>query len=96
MAMDAFEKNMAVMRGEVLAANLLSTLAIRMALSHSPNPEEVLKHMSAYIEDTLNMSGPSRGDPDDEHNTLLRETARTTALQSLDAFRLSIKQAKRK
>lgn len=43
--------------------------------------------MYAFIE-TLNMSGPDRGDAYDELNTQMRETARFQAMQSLDATRI--------
>ena len=36
--------------------------------------------------ETLNMSGPGRGDAHDEFNTQLRETARFQVMQSLDAI----------
>jgi hypothetical protein len=42
--------------------------------------------MSAFIDETLNMSGPGRGDAHDEFNTQMRETARFQAMQSLDAI----------
>lgn len=42
--------------------------------------------MSAFIDDTLNLSGPSRGNASDEFNTQMRETARFHAMQNLDAI----------
>jgi hypothetical protein len=82
--MNALEKNMAVTRGEALAATLLATAAIHTALSLTPNREEVLAKMSAYVDGTLNMSGPGKGNADDELNTQMRETARFMAMQTLD------------
>lgn len=82
--MNALEKNIAVARGEALAANLLATAAIHTALSVAANQEEVLARMNAFIEDTLNMSGPGRGHANDEFNTQMRETARFMAMQTLD------------
>ena len=84
--MDALEKNIALLRGEALAANLLASVAIQAALAITSNREEVLARMSAFIDETLNMSGPGRGDAHDELNTQMRETARFQAMQSLDAI----------
>jgi len=42
--------------------------------------------MSAFVDETLNMSGPGGGDAHDELNTQMRETARFQAMQSLDAI----------
>ena len=85
--MNALEKNIAVARGESLAANLLATAALQATLAMVSNREEVLARMTAFIDDTLNMSGPGKGDADDEFNTRMRETARLQAMQSLDAMR---------
>jgi hypothetical protein len=85
--MDALKKNIAVARGESLAAYLLASVAIQTALAVVSNPEEVLNRMSAFIDDTLNMSRPGRGDAHDEFNTQMRETARHHAMQSLDEIR---------
>jgi hypothetical protein len=84
--MNALEKNVAVARGEALAANLLACAAIQAALSFMPNRKEVLAKMSAFIEETLNMSGPGKGDANDEFNTQMREIARFQAMQTLDAI----------
>jgi hypothetical protein len=84
--MTALEKNIAVARGEALAANLLAMVAIQAALTITSNREQVLTWMSAYIDEALNMSGPGRGDAHDELNTQMRETARFQAMQSLDAI----------
>lgn len=84
--MNAFEKNMAVMRGEVLAASLLANAALRAALAVMSNREEVLANITAFVEDTLNMSGPGKGDANDEFNTQMRETARFQAMQTLDSL----------
>jgi regulator of protease activity HflC (stomatin/prohibitin superfamily) len=84
--MNALEKNIAIARGEALAANLLASAAIQAALTNTSNREEVLARMSAFIDETLNVSGPGRGDAHDEFNTQMRETARFQAMQSLDAI----------
>jgi len=84
--MKALEKNIAIARGEALAANLLASAAIRAALAITSNREEVLARMSAFIDESLNMSGPGKGDAHDEFNTQMRETARFQAMQSLDAI----------
>ena len=64
--MKALEKNIAIARGEALAANLLASAAIRAALAITSNREEVLAQMSAFIDEVLNMSGPGGGDAHDE------------------------------
>jgi regulator of protease activity HflC (stomatin/prohibitin superfamily) len=84
--MNALEKNIAVMRGEAMAATLLATAAIQAALALTPNREEVLTRISAWVDDSLNVSGPGKGDAHDEFNTQVRETARFQAMQSLDAI----------
>ena len=63
-----------------------ASAAIQAALVITPNREEVFARMSAYIDETLNMGGPGRGDAHDEFNTQMRETARFQAMQSLDAI----------
>ena len=40
--------------------------------------------MNAFLDYTLNMSGPGGGDRDDERNTLMRETAQHLVAQHLD------------
>ena len=92
--MNALEKNIAVTRGESLAASLLASAAIQAALALTANREDVLARMNAFIDDTLNMSGPGRGDADDEFNTQIRETARFQAMQTLDHIARMIRQAK--
>jgi len=84
--MNAFEKYIAIVRGEALAAHLLASAAIQAALAITSNREEILARMSAFIDETLNMSGPGTGDAHDEFNTQMRETARFQAMQSLDAI----------
>jgi len=54
--MNALEKNIAVARGEALAAHLLATAAIQASLAITSSREEVLAGMSAFIDETLNMS----------------------------------------
>lgn len=84
--MNALEKNIAVARGEALAAHLLASAAIQAVLAMLPNREEALDRMSAFIDGALNMSGPGKGDGNDELNTQMRETARFQAMQTLDAI----------
>ena len=93
--MNALEKNIAVARGEAMAASLLASAAIQTALAMTANKEEVLAGISAFIEDTLNMSGPGRGDANDEFNIQMRETARFMATQCLAQIAQMIEQAKR-
>jgi len=38
----------------------------------------------AFVDGTLNMSGPGKGNADDEFNIQMRETARFMAMQTLD------------
>jgi hypothetical protein len=89
--MNALEKNVAVARGEAMAANLLAVAAIQAVLAMIGNREEVIDRISAFVDGTLNMSGPGRGDPNDEPNTQMRETARFQAQQSLDAIKQMIR-----
>ena len=88
--MDAQQKNIAVLRGEVLAANLLASVATELMLMMVPNKEEVLAGMTAFIDDTLNRARPGKGDPHDEFSTQMRETARFQAMQFLDHLRMTI------
>ena len=85
--MDALEKNIAVARGEALAATVLASAAIQTALLMISNREEVLTKISEYTNDTLNLSGTDEGNANDDFNTQVRETARFQAMQSLDAIR---------
>jgi hypothetical protein len=88
--MNNFEKNIAVTRGESLSAQLLAVAAIQAICLSSSDPVRILSGISAFIDDTLNNSGPAKGDSNDDFNTQLRETARFQAMQLLDAFRLSL------
>jgi hypothetical protein len=85
--MNAIEKNLAVARGEALAASLLASAALQTALWPIANRDEVLAGIDAYIDQTLNISGPGSGDAHDELNMLMRETARNQATQHLDGIR---------
>jgi hypothetical protein len=84
--MNALQKNIPVARGEALAAHRLASAAIQAALAVISNREEVLARMSAFIDESLNMSGSGKGDAHDELNTQMRETACFQAMQSLDAI----------
>jgi hypothetical protein len=90
--MEAIQKNIAVARGEAIAANLLASAALQALFAVISNKEQTLSGIAAFIDDTLNMSGPAKGDPNDEFNTQLRETARLRAMETLDAIRRGIKQ----
>lgn len=85
--MDALQKNMASIRGEALAANLLASAAIQSVLMLVPDREQLLSGMAGFIDATLNISGPNVGDAHDEFNTMVRETARFQTMQTLDAIR---------
>jgi transcription termination factor NusB len=84
--MDALQKNIAVTRGEALAAHLLASAALQAVFAIVSDKEQMLKAMSAMIDDTLNSSGPAKGDGHDEFNTLMRETARNLVDQTLAAI----------
>jgi len=60
-AMNALEKNIAVARGEALASSLLASLAIQALLAMVANRGEFLAKMEAFIDGTLNISGPAEG-----------------------------------
>jgi hypothetical protein len=83
---NAFEKNLAVARGEALAAGLLAAVALQTTLLVIPNRDEILASINAYIDQTLNMIRPGSGDAHDELNMLMRETARMQATQHLDGI----------
>ena len=85
--MNALEQDVAVARGEALASSLLASLAIQTLLVMVANREEFLTKMEAFIDGTLNISGPGKGDANDELNTLMRETARDQAMKHLDAIK---------
>jgi hypothetical protein len=89
--MDALQKNLAAVRGEVMGASLLAAAAIQTSMMLIPNREELLKGISAWIDDTLNQSRSSHGDPDDEYTTIIRETARNLVTQHLDGLWQSLK-----
>lgn len=83
--------NIAVARGEAIAANLLASAALQALFSVVANKEQTLSGIAAFIDGTLNMSGPGKGDPNDEFNTQMREVARHSAMQTLDAIRRGMK-----
>jgi hypothetical protein len=85
--MNANEKNIVVARGEAIAAGIIASVALQTALLVVPNREQILASIDAYIDQTLNMSGPGSGDAHDEVFTLMRETARIQATQHLDGIR---------
>ena len=93
--MNALEKNIAVARGEALAASLLASAALQTLFMIIPpgEREKFLKGMSAYIDDTLNISGPGKGDANDEPNMQMREVARFQAMQHLDGIAAAIRNA---
>jgi len=84
--MNDTQKMIAIARGEAVAAGLLASAALRAALLPIANRDEVLAGINAYIDQTLNISGPGSGDGHDELNMLMRETARIQATQHLDAI----------
>jgi transcription termination factor NusB len=84
--MDALQKNIAVTRGEALAAHLLASAALQAVFAIVADKEQMLRAISAMIDDTLNNSGPGKRIGDDEFNTLMRETARNMVDQTLAAI----------
>lgn len=89
--MNALEKNLAVARGEALGATLIAHAALYTALGIVANRDEALAGISAFIDDTLDMSAPAKGDPNDAFSTQMRETARFHAMQTLDAVTLALR-----
>ncbi|MGE9010568.1 hypothetical protein ACO2JO_18440 [Leptospira interrogans] len=83
---DKLYETIATLRGETLAASVLTAATLRAVLSVSRNPQEVLEAISGYVDSTLNISGPNKGDSEDKLNTLMRETARFQAQQHLDGI----------
>jgi hypothetical protein len=82
--MNAMEQNLAVARGEALAAHLMASAALQAVLMVLPNPLDALSRISAYLDDSLNRSGPGKADPQlDELNTQMREVARFQVTQTL-------------
>jgi hypothetical protein len=88
---DERDGNLAVARGEALAAQLIASAALQAMLMVLPNRLEVLRGISAFIDDTLNMSGPGQGDAHDELNTQMREVARFQATQTLQQIEHSLR-----
>lgn len=85
--MDASQRNIAVARGEALAASLLASAALQALFVTTAAGPEILEKIESYINDILNMSGPGKGSQDDEFNAQLRETARFQVTQKLDGIR---------
>ena len=65
----------------------MASLAIQTILVMVANREEFLTKMETFIDVSLNLSGPGKGDANDELNTLVRETARDQAMKHLDAIK---------
>jgi transcription termination factor NusB len=84
--MDALQMNIAATKGEALGAHLLASAALQAVFAIVVDKEQMLKAISAMIDDTLNHSGPPMGDGHDEFNTLVRETARNMVDQTLSAI----------
>lgn len=93
--MNATDKNILSARGEALAANLLASVAIQTLFAILPPAQRdtMLKRITAFVDDTLNMSGPAEGDANDEPNTQMREYARFQAMQQLDHIKRMIDNA---
>jgi len=91
--MDALQKNIAVTRGEAIAAHLLATAALQaMFMMIAPQDRrQALDGMTAFLTDSLNAARPAKGDPDDEFATQMRETARHHVEQCLDHIEAMIR-----
>ena len=85
--MDNSQRHIAVARGEAWAASLLASAALQTLFLMTATSPEILEKIDAYINDILNMSGPGNGNPDDEFNAQMRETARFQVTQILDGIR---------
>lgn len=94
--MNALDKNVAVARGEALASSLLASVALQTLFSIVPEDQrgKMLAGITAFIDDTLNRSGPGKGDPNDEPNTQMREAARFQIDQHLAAIKRLIDDAR--
>jgi hypothetical protein len=90
--MNATEKNIAVARGEALAALLIAAAALQTMLLALPKRLELLDRISAFVDNTLNISGPPSADSrDDELNTQMREVARFQTAQTLQEMERMIR-----
>ncbi|AMA55956.1 hypothetical protein [Bradyrhizobium sp. CCGE-LA001] len=91
--MNALEKNIAVARGEALAASLLARAALQAVFMFVPPPkrEDLISVMNEFVDDALNNAGPATGDSHDEPNTMMREVARFQAMQHLDHMAAAFK-----
>lgn len=82
--MNAIEQNLAVARGEALAAHLMASAALQAVLMVLPDRLHALSRISAFLNDTLNASGPGKPDAQsDELDTQMREVARFQVEQTL-------------
>jgi hypothetical protein len=90
--LNANEKNLAVARGEALAAQLMASAALQAVLMVLPNRLDALARISAFLNDTLNASGPGKPDVQfDELNTHMREIARFQVEQTLQHIETMIR-----
>jgi hypothetical protein len=89
--MNGLEKNLAEAQGRALAAQLIASATLRTMLMVIPNRLEVLKGISAFIDDSLNMSGPTKGDTPEDLNTQIREVARFQAMEVLQGIEHSFR-----
>lgn len=92
--MNATEKNLAVARGEALAAHLMASAALQAVLMVLPDRLDAFTRISAFLNDTLNASSPGTPDPQfDELNTQMREVARFQVEQTLQHIEDMIRNA---
>jgi hypothetical protein len=87
MDMNDFQRSVAVLRGEALGARVIASLALQTILSMPVNRKQLLAELDRFVDETLNLGGPDKGDANDEPNTLMRETARFQIMQELDAMK---------
>jgi hypothetical protein len=95
--MNATERNLAVARGEALAAHLMASAALQTVLMVLPNRLEALSQIFTFLNDTLNASGPGKPDAQfDELNTQMREVARFQVEQTLQHIEHTLRNPPRK
>jgi hypothetical protein len=83
--MNTLEKNLAVARGEALAASLLASAALQAVFMFvlPQAREELCTRLNAFVDNTLNSIGSAEGSAN-EVDIFMLETARFQATQHLD------------
>jgi 7-keto-8-aminopelargonate synthetase-like enzyme len=89
--LDALQKNIAVTRGEALAAQLVASAALQVIFTIIGDKERMLKAIAQMLDDTLNISGPVKEDGQEAFHIQMRETARNVVDQHLGAIARQLK-----